>query len=269
MRALRTAALLHRGTKRPRGRDGRRRSVAGLHRDAIARGICGGATTGDNTMTEQEGQRPVVQVDIVSDVVCPWCIIGFLQLDAALGETGILANLRWHPFELNPDMPPEGQNLTEHITEKYGITPDQSAAARRQLTTLGTELGFDFAYSDASRMVNTFAAHQLLDWAEEQGRQHPLKLALFRAHFTRAQDVSDIDVLVDLAAETGLVPDAARAVLDSGSQAEAVRRKQRFWVDRGIRGVPAMVLGGRYLLTGAQGTPTYRRALEQCLAEAA
>lgn len=213
--------------------------------------------------------RNVVQVDIVSDVVCPWCIVGFRQLDQALARTGLLANLRWHPFELNPDMPPEGQNLREHLMGKYGITADQSAAARARLTTLGAELGFTFNYSDDSRMVNTFRAHQLLDWAESQGRQHPLKLALFEAHFTNGEDVSDDDVLVRVAARAGLDPDAARAALASGDHAKPVREKQMFWTQRGIQGVPAMVFGGKYLLTGAQGADIYVRALEQVQSEAA
>ncbi len=210
-----------------------------------------------------------VQVDVVSDVVCPWCIVGFKQLEQALSRTGMNANLRWHPFELNPDMPPEGQNLREHLIAKYGITAEQSAQARGRLTDLGAELGFDFKYSDDMRMVNTFAAHQLLDWAETQNRQHPLKLALFTAFFTDGRDVSDPKTLVDIAASVGLGEDAAREALTSGSYAAPVREKQRFWTQRGISGVPAMVFGGKYLLTGAQGADTYAEALRRCVNEAA
>lgn len=214
-------------------------------------------------------QKPIVQVDIVSDVVCPWCIVGFRQLDQALGATGTIANLRWHPFELNPDMPAEGQNLREHLIGKYGITADQSRAARDRLTALGAELGFEFNYADDMRMVNTFKAHQLLDWAEEQQRQHPLKLALFTAFFTDGKDVSDPDVLVDAAMSVGLDGAVARQVLSDASHAEPTRAKQRFWTDRGITGVPAMVFGGKYLLSGAQGADTYEQILRRCLAEAA
>lgn len=214
-------------------------------------------------------QRPVVQVDIVSDVVCPWCIVGFLQLDRALAETGVLAQLRWHPFELNPQMPPEGQNLRDHLIGKYGITPEQSRAARETLTQTGAELGFTFNYRDDMRMVNTFAAHQLLDWAEDQGRQHPLKLALFRAFFTDGQDVSDPDVLASAAQAAGLDPDAARAALASGAHAGRVREKQAFWIERGIQSVPSIVFGGKYLVTGAVGADAYARMLQRCLAEAA
>ena len=213
--------------------------------------------------------RPVVQIDIVSDVVCPWCIVGFRQLDQALKQGNILARLRWHPFELNPNMGTEGQNLREHIVEKYGSTPEQSQQARDRLTGLGAELGFAFNFTEDSRIYNTFAAHQLLDWAEEQGRQHPLKLALFEAYFTHQRDVSDPEVLINAVAAAGLDPDGARRALASGAHVQPVREKQQFWTSRGISGVPSMVFGGKYLLTGAQGADTYAQVLQRCLAEAA
>lgn len=213
--------------------------------------------------------RPIIQIDIVSDVVCPWCIVGFRQLDAAMKQQGIQAQLRWHPFELNPNMPPEGQNLREHITEKYGSTPEQSQQARERLTAIGAELGFTFNFDEDSRIVNTFKAHQLLDWAEGQGLQHQLKLALFDAYFTRQQDVSDTQVLLQAVTSAGLNSDTARQVLETGEHIDLVREKQQFWTSRGISGVPSMVFGGKYLLTGAQGVDTYSRVLQQCVAEAA
>ncbi|WP_424830912.1 DsbA family oxidoreductase [Ruegeria sp.] len=216
-----------------------------------------------------EDHHPAVQIDVVSDVVCPWCIVGFRQLDLALHQQNVLAQLRWHPFELNPNMGPEGQNLGEHITEKYGSTVEQSQQARDRLTSLGDDLGFTFNFSDESRIYNTFAAHQLLDWAESQGRQHPLKLALFDAYFTQQRDVSDIETLLDVVKTVGLDPAAARAALESGAHIKPVRDKQQFWANHGISGVPAMVFGGKYLLTGAQGSETYAQVLERCLAEAA
>ncbi|WP_370301940.1 DsbA family oxidoreductase [Pseudooceanicola sp.] len=210
-----------------------------------------------------------LQIDIVSDVVCPWCIIGFKQLEQAMGATGMGAYVRWHPFELNPQMPPEGQNLREHLAEKYGTTPEQSRTARQRLTDLGDSLGFTFNYSDDTRMVNTFAAHQLLDWAAEQNLQHPLKMALFAAFFTEGKDVSDHAVLAATAGAVGLDPAQARSVLDSGSHAEQTRAKQRVWLERGISGVPAMVFAGKYLVTGAQGAEGYAEVLRRCAAEAA
>ena len=212
--------------------------------------------------------RPI-EVDIVSDVMCPWCIVGWRQLERALAATGTGALVRWHPFELNPAMPPEGQNLAEHIAEKYGTPLEQSRANRAHLKEIGTSLGIDFAFHDDSRIVNTFAAHQLLDWAQEEGRQHPLKLALFDAHFTQGRDVSDPAVLAEIAGEVGLDPDAARAVLDTGSHAAQVRERQKFWTDRGISGVPAMVFDGKYLVTGAQGSETYAQIIDRVVSERA
>ncbi|MGC1505862.1 MAG: DsbA family oxidoreductase [Sulfitobacter sp.] len=215
----------------------------------------------------QHADAPVVQVDIVSDVMCPWCIVGYKQLEQALGMVGIGAYVRWHPFELNPDMPPEGQNLSEHITEKYGSTPEQSAQNRAHLQQLGKDLGFEFNFSPDSRIVNTFAAHQLLGWAQDQGLQHPLKMALFAAHFTEGQNVSDIPTLLDFVGTVGLDRAAAKNVLSSQSKAEETRAHQQFWTERGISGVPSMVFDGQYLLTGAQGAETYAQMLRKVLSE--
>ena len=215
--------------------------------------------------TAQTG--PIVQVDIVSDVMCPWCIVGFKQLEQALGMTGTGAYIRWHPFELNPGMAAEGQNLAEHIMEKYGSNAEQSRQARAHLTSLGTDLGFSFNFSDDSRIVNTFAAHQLLGWAQGHGKQHPLKLALFDAHFTQGLDVSKPEVLVDVAETVGLDRAAAEEVLSSGSQAEETRAHQQFWTSRGVSGVPSMIFDGRYMLTGAQGAQTYAQMLQKVVSE--
>ncbi|MFD2738937.1 DsbA family oxidoreductase [Sulfitobacter aestuarii] len=213
--------------------------------------------------------QPILQVDIVSDVMCPWCIIGFRQLEQALAEIGVGAFVRWHPFELNPQMPPGGQSLGEHIAEKYGSTPEQSAENRAHLVALGRELGFEFNFTPESRIVNTFAAHQLLGWAEDQKLQHPLMMALFAVHFTQGRDVSDHDVLLDVAASVGLDRGAAAEVLATGSHAQATRERETFWTLRGISGVPSMVFDGRYLLTGAQGAATYAQMLRKVLAETA
>lgn len=219
--------------------------------------------------TSPPPQGPVVQVDIVSDVMCPWCIIGFRQLEQALGATGTGARIRWHPFELNRDMPPEGQNLAEHITEKYGSTPEQSAQNRAHMQQLGESLGITFNFDENSRIVNSFAAHQLLDFALSQGLQHPLKLALFQAHFTDRKDVSDVATLLDVAASVGLDRDAAAELLESRALVSSVREKQEFWTSRGISGVPSMVFGGKYLMTGAQGAKNYADILQKVVAEEA
>jgi predicted DsbA family dithiol-disulfide isomerase len=204
-----------------------------------------------------------LRIDIISDVMCPWCIIGYRQLAKALAALGTAHEIHWHPFELNPQMPPEGQNTREHIIEKYGSTPEQSEQSRQHMAALGESLGFTFAWTDASRMHNTFNTHQLLHWAEAQGRKHDLKMALFTAHFSDQRNLSDDAVLADIAAEVGLDPDEALAVLDDQRFANDVRNAERFWQQQGISGVPAVVLNRKHLVTGAQGEENYTSILSQ------
>lgn len=212
-------------------------------------------------MTTTSPDTPALRIDIVSDVVCPWCVVGYLQLQQALAATGRAAEVHWHPFELNPQMPPEGENLRDHMMRKYGITEEQSQAARDRLRALGEELGFAFRFTPEHRAVNTFRAHQLLDWAAEQeaGHQTALKMALFAAYFTAGRDVSDTDVLAECAAQAGLDPDAAREIVETDARLGVVRQKEKFWTDQGITGVPGMVFAQKYLVTGAQGVETYAR----------
>jgi len=204
-----------------------------------------------------------LQIDIVSDVMCPWCVIGYQQLAAALKATDTPYEIRWHPFELNPNMPTEGQNITEHLAEKYGSTKAQSDANRERLTQMGAELGFEFCYADEMRMHNTFNAHQLLHWADLQDRKHDLKMALFSAHFTHGRNLSDHDVLADVAIEIGLDRAEALAVLTDQRFAAEVRQAEQHWINQGIQGVPAMIFNQRHLVTGAQGIENYTLILEQ------
>ncbi|MEO9781120.1 MAG: DsbA family oxidoreductase [Sedimentitalea sp.] len=204
-----------------------------------------------------------LRIDIVSDVMCPWCIIGYRQLAKALQETGTTHEIHWHPFELNPEMPPEGQDGFEHIAEKYGSTRAQSEESRARMTELGADLGFDFRWAEGFRMHNTFNAHQLLHWADEQGRKHDLKLAMFSAHFTDRRNLSDNAVLADIAGEIGLDRDEALAVLTDQRYAQNVRDAEKFWLQQGIQGVPALVLDRKYLVTGAQGVDNYTNILHE------
>lgn len=204
-----------------------------------------------------------LRIDIVSDVMCPWCVIGYRQLAKALTASGTAHEIHWHPFELNPHMPPEGQNTREHIIEKYGSTPAQSEQSRQHMAALGDDLGFKFAWTDASRMHNTFNTHQLLHWAETQGRKHDLKMALFTAYFTDQRNLSDDAVLADVAAEIGLDRDEALAILSDQRFADEVRRAEQFWQQQGISGVPAVVFNRKHLVTGAQGVENYTSILSQ------
>lgn len=203
-----------------------------------------------------------LKIDIVSDVVCPWCVIGYKQLEAALVQLGdeVHAEISWHPFELNRDMPPEGQDIGEHIAQKYGSTEEQSAANRERLSKLGEELSFPFTYSDDMRIYNTFQAHQLLHWAGEDygnAEQTSLQLAFFAAYFQDNRDVSDEEVLIELVEETGLDGDKAREVLNDPDQAARVRAMLNFWIEQGVTGVPAIIFDEKYMVPGAQDTETF------------
>ena len=212
-----------------------------------------------------DNSKQPLRIDIVSDVVCPWCIIGYRQLAEALKQTNTEHEIHWHPFELNSNMPSEGQNLREHIMEKYGSSKEESDASRIRMTEAGSEVGFEFHFNDDTRMHNTFNLHQLLYWAGQQGQKpmHDLKQALFIAHFTDGRNISDNTVLADIAAEVGLDHDEALAVLEEQRFAKEVRAEERHWQQQGIQSVPAMIFNERHLVSGAQGVDNYVNILEQ------
>ncbi|OYY71874.1 DsbA family oxidoreductase [Sphingomonas sp. 28-63-12] len=213
--------------------------------------------------------RTRLKIDFVSDVSCPWCIIGLRALEQALARSNdvVEATITFQPFELNPDMPAEGQNIMEHVAQKYGATPEQSAATRETIRARAAELGFTMAGSSDSRIYNTFDAHRLLHWAETSGHQAALKNALFEAYFTHGQNPGDHQVLVAAAAAVGLDPVAAGAVLASGQYAEDVRAAEQLWRTRGISAVPAVVINGKYLILGGQPPEAFEKALRAIAAE--
>ena len=213
--------------------------------------------------SKQVTSEQPLRIDIVSDVVCPWCVVGYRQLAAALEQTNTAHEIHWHPFELNPNMPSEGQNMREHITEKYGSSKAESDASRAQITKVGSEVGFDFNFTDELRMHNTFNLHQLLHWAEQQGRMHELKQALFAAHFTDNRNLSDIKILADIAAEVGLSREEALTVLEDQRFANDVRELEQHWQRQGIQSVPAIIFNEQHLVSGAQGVDNYVNILEQ------
>ena len=210
-----------------------------------------------------------LKIDFVSDVACPWCVIGLRGLEQALANASdaVEADITFQPFELNPRMPAAGQNLVEHITEKYGSTAEQSAASRAMIRSRGAEVGFTFNMSEESRIYNTFDAHRLLHWAGTIGRQQELKLALFRANFTDGANVSDHGVLVEAALTARLDGNQAREVLASGRYAEEVSNAELEWTSRGIRSVPAIVINGKWLISGGQPAETFEQALRGIAAE--
>jgi predicted DsbA family dithiol-disulfide isomerase len=210
-------------------------------------------------------QRAKIRIDIVSDVVCPWCVIGYKQLQEALSrlDGAVEAEIHWHPFELNPMMPPEGQELREHMGQKYGTNREQSDAARGRLTAIGDSLGFSFNFYEGQRIYNTFLAHQLLKWAEQMGKQSELELALFESYFSKQENVGDEKVLAEVAGRVGLDEAEAAAVLQDGRYAADVREHQRLWLSKGIQAVPSFILDGRYLIPGAQNPDVFVSAIEK------
>ncbi|WP_250459078.1 DsbA family oxidoreductase [Microbulbifer litoralis] len=208
-----------------------------------------------------------IRIEIVSDVVCPWCVIGYLRLRNALDRfSGRLeARIHWLPFELNPQMPADGQNLREHLVQKYGITPQESIENRQRLTDLGADLGFTFNYSDDMRMYNTFNAHQLLHWASGYDRQTELSLQLFHDFFHQRKNVGNIEVLATAAETAGLDPQEARTVLREQTYARPVREQERQIAGQGIHGVPLFILNREYGISGAQEVETFERQLQQLL----
>jgi predicted DsbA family dithiol-disulfide isomerase len=209
-------------------------------------------------------ETPVITVDIVSDVVCPWCIIGFKKLEQAMQRFEGRAEfaLAWHAFELNPNMPPEGQDINEHMAQKYGATPEQSKANRERLRNAGSDLDFEFSYHENMRMVNTFDAHRLLHWAGETGKQTALKLALFKAHFTDGKNVSDHEILTEIAVSVSLDEKRVRSLLASDMYAADVRAVEAEWQDRFISGVPAFIFNKKFMVPGAQDSDVFAQIIE-------
>ena len=213
-----------------------------------------------------------LKIDFVSDVSCPWCVIGLKSLEEALVRLGddIQTELHFQPFELNPTMPAAGQEITEHITEKYGITPAQAHANRENIRARGADVGFTFSRADdagggRSRIYNTFDAHRLLHWAEleDLGKQKALKEALFKAYFTDGQSPGEHAVLLRVVADVGL--DAVRAgeILATDEFAAEVRAREQFYLNQGIHSVPAVIINDRHLISGGQPAEVFERALRQ------
>ncbi|WP_354289034.1 DsbA family oxidoreductase [Sphingomonas sp. UYEF23] len=209
-----------------------------------------------------------MKIDFVSDVSCPWCIIGLRALEDALARTSdvVDAEITFQPFELNPQMGKDGQNIGEHIAEKYGATPEQSAANRATIRERAADLGFTMAMGADSRIYNTFDAHRLLHWAELEGKQADLKRALFQAYFTDQQDPSDHAVLVALAEKVGLDRARAAEILESDAYAREVRAAEQLWQSRGISSVPAIIINDRHLISGGQPTELFERAIREIAA---
>lgn len=208
-----------------------------------------------------------LKIDFVSDVSCPWCAIGLASLEQALKNVqgDVQAELRFQPFELNPQMPAGGQDITEHLTQKYGSTPEQQAASREAIRQRGESVGFTFRKEGRGRIYNTFNAHRLLHWAQLQdpARQHLLKKALLGAYFTEGKSPEEREVLLAAVAQAGLDVEQARVVLDGDAYAADVREREQFYLDNGIHAVPAVIINGKHLIQGGQPAEVFEQALRQ------
>lgn len=218
-------------------------------------------------MSNQNPTPHQLRIDFVSDVSCPWCAVGLGALEQALERVSpeIQAELHFQPFELNPDMPREGQDSVEHLVEKYGIDEAQVRANGERIRERGAQVGFDFSLDRRKRVWNTFDAHRLLHWAEleDVARQRQLKKALFKAYFTDGQNPSDPELLVRLAGEAGLDTARAREILASDAYAAETRARERMYTGAGIHSVPAIIIDNKHLISGGQPAEIFERALRQ------
>lgn len=206
-----------------------------------------------------------LKIDIVSDVMCPWCIIGYKNLETALAQLSdeFAADISWKPFELNPDMPIEGQDLNEHLQQKYGLTEEQNAENRQRILEMGEKAGFTFNFNGKRIMINSFDLHRLLIWAASEGKQTELKLAFFKAHFTDLVYLNEQDTLLDVVASVGLDRNRAKQILDSGEYFQEVRSEQNALQQMGITSVPTFIINEQYALTGGQPSDAFIQAFKQ------
>jgi predicted DsbA family dithiol-disulfide isomerase len=212
-----------------------------------------------------------LRIDFVSDVVCPWCAVGLMSLEQALERTRgeVEAEIHFQPFELNPQLGPEGEDAVEHLQRKYGMPDDQLAANQEAIRSRGAALGFTFDMDRRRKIYNTFDAHRLLHWAESAGHQRELKHALLRAYFSEGRDVSDHATLVEIAAGVGLSAERAGGILASDEFANDVRIVEQYFTGAGIHAVPAVILERKHLVSGGQPVEVFEQALRQVAAQKA
>jgi predicted DsbA family dithiol-disulfide isomerase len=212
-----------------------------------------------------------LKIDFVSDVACPWCAVGLAALRGALDQLQgeVQAELHFQPFELNPDLGPEGEDTMEHLARKYGSSPEQLRQNQKVIAERGATEGFTFDLDRRTRVVNTFNAHRLLHWAGLEGKQEALKMALFRAYFTRGEDPSNWDVLISACSEAGLDAQRARAILESDEFTDEVRQAEQHFLSLGIHSVPAVIINDRHLIQGGQPRAVFESALRQLAGQAA
>jgi predicted DsbA family dithiol-disulfide isomerase len=225
----------------------------------------------DGGQSSKEPAPKQLRIDFVSDVVCPWCVIGLKGLEKALEKLKgtVDATVELQPFELNPGMPKEGQGVAEHVAQKFGGETAQLNQARDAIKARAADLGFTMAMKEDSRIYNSFDAHRLLHWAGLKGKGVELKLALFEAYFTDSANISDPDVLAARAESVGLDPAEAREILASGAYKAEVLAAEDMWKRSGISSVPSVIVNRKYLISGGQPAEVFEQTLRKIAAEAA
>lgn len=209
-----------------------------------------------------------IKIDFVSDIACPWCAVGLAALEQAIERVKdqVTVELHFQPFELNPKMPPEGQDIIEHLTQKYRMSAEQVAQNQEHIRERGADVGFHFNMDGRKRTYNTFDAHRLLHWAETEAqgsRQHALKRSLLEAYFTEGQDPSSHAVLLDAVEKSGLDRLRAADILAGDTYAADVREREQFYLSQGINSVPSVIFNEQHLLQGGQPVDTFEQALRQ------
>jgi len=204
-----------------------------------------------------------IKLDIISDVVCPWCMISYNHLQAAIEDLNLQdrVEIKWLPFELNSEMPAEGEELRSHLARKYGSSKADSARTLATIKQAGADYGFDFEYFDEMKMVNTLDAHLLLDYAHQVGKQTKLKMRLFSAFFTEQKDISNRNVLLNEAAAIGISIEQSQVALVDDDIRNRVQTLKSQWQKMGISGVPTIIFNGKIALTGAQPQSTFKEVL--------
>lgn len=223
--------------------------------------------------------HPTLKIDFVSDIACPWCAVGLGALEQALASIHktnpeISVDIHFQPFQLNPDMPPEGQDIGEHLTGKYGSTAAQQEQTYAMIRARGAEVGFDFRLGGRGRTWNTFDCHRLLTWAESLGAdkdgvsiQHKMKKAMLESYFTEGHNPAARDVLLGVVNRLNLDPVRAAAILDSDEYTAEVRSQQNFYRSHQINSVPAVIINERHLISGGQPAAVFENALRQIAAQ--
>lgn len=206
-----------------------------------------------------------LHIDIVSDIACPWCAIGYARLEQAMSSMAseLTFQVEWHAFELNPDKASDGEPILQALSRKYGRSVGEMEAAQRNMMDIAEGLGLNFSKMQERFTRNTFDAHRLVKWAGEQHRQTDMKMALFDAYFGHASDISDIQVLVGCAEAIGLDGAQARKILVSDAFAEAVRADEALYQQSGVSAVPAFIINKRHLISGAQEPETLVNAFRE------